>query len=89
MSESLKPGFLTDIAGVKVGHSTDHENYTGCTVVLLPAGSISGVDVRGGAPGSRETDLLRPMGHVPGANAFVLSGGSAFGLDTAQGVVQF
>ncbi len=89
MSELLKPGSLTDIPGVKVGHSSDYDNRTGCTVVLLPDGSISGVDVRGGAPGSRETDLLRPMGHVPGANAFVLSGGSAFGLDTAQGVVEF
>ena len=89
MSELLKPGSLVDIPGVKVGHSSDLDNRTGCTVVLLPDGSISGVDVRGGAPGSRETDLLRPMGHVPGANAFVLSGGSAFGLDAAQGVVRF
>lgn len=85
----MHDGCITDIAGVKAGHYTDETNATGCTVVLLPDVSISGVDVRGSAPGTRETDLLRPMNTVQCANAFLLSGGSAFGLAAADGVMRW
>ena len=78
---------LTDVPGVKVGHWTDAEAGTGCTAVILPQGSRGGVDVRGGGPASRETDLLRPEATVPLVSAIVLSGGSAFGLDAASGVM--
>lgn len=80
---------LTCIPGIKVGHYTHTEGVTGCTVVLCPAGTIGGVDQRGGAPGTRETDLLRPMHLVEYVNAVVLSGGSAYGLATADGVMRF
>ena len=82
-------GALTDVAGVKVGHFTDTRRPTGCTVVLVEAGATCGVDVRGGAPGTRETDLLDPVNTVQQVHAVVLSGGSAFGLDTATGVVRW
>jgi L-aminopeptidase/D-esterase-like protein len=82
-------GSITDIAGIAVGHHTLTERPTGCTVVLTPAGTVGGVDVRGGAPGTRETDLLSPKNTVQDVNAIVLSGGSAFGLDTASGVMRF
>jgi len=82
-------GCITDIGGVKAGHYTDDKNKTGCTVVLLPGGAVCGVDVRGSAPGTRETDLLAPMNTVQGANAFLLSGGSAFGLAAADGVMRW
>ena len=78
---------LTDIDGILVGHWTDAEAGTGCTAVILPPGTCGGVDVRGGGPASRETDLLRPEATVPIVSAIVLSGGSAFGLDAASGVV--
>lgn len=77
------------IEGVSVGHAQDGEGLTGCTVVLLPPGSKGGVDVRGGAPGTRETDLLNPVNLVEEVHAFVLSGGSAFGLASTIGVVRF
>ncbi|MBZ0303256.1 MAG: P1 family peptidase [Anaerolineae bacterium] len=80
---------LTAIAGVRVGHATHLEGATGCTVVLCPEGTIGGVDQRGGAPGTRETDLLRPSHHVHTVNAILLSGGSAFGLSAADGVMRF
>src|SRR5512142_2173233 len=81
---------ITDIAGIRVGHYTDTEHVTGCTVVLAPPeGAIAGVDVRGPAPGTRETDLLRPGHLVERANAILLSGGSAFGLDAATGVMRY
>ena len=80
---------VTDINGIKVGHYTDVVGGTGCTVMLCPDGSIGGVDVRGAAPGTRETDMLRPGNLVPGPNAVVLSGGSAFGLDAASGAMKF
>jgi L-aminopeptidase/D-esterase-like protein len=82
-------GRLTDVPGIAVGHWTDTEAVTGCTVVLCPQGAITGGEVRGSAPGTRETDLLRPMHLVQQAHAIVLSGGSAFGLDAASGVVRF
>lgn len=80
---------LTDIPGLKVGHHTETRRPTGCTVVLAEAGATCGVDVRGGAPGTRETDLLDPVNTVSAVHAVVLSGGSAFGLETASGVVRY
>jgi L-aminopeptidase/D-esterase-like protein len=74
--------------GVRVGHWTDRGGWTGCTVVLLPAGSVSACEVRGGGPGTRETDLLSPAAAVPGANAILLTGGSAHGLAAADGVAR-
>lgn len=82
-------GGLTDIDGLKVGHFTDDRRPTGCTVVLCEKGAVAGVDVRGGAPGTRETDLLNPLNTVQQIHAVVLSGGSAFGLDTASGVMRY
>jgi L-aminopeptidase/D-esterase-like protein len=80
---------LTAVAGLKVGHHTLAERPTGCTVVLAGAGAVAGVDVRGGAPGTRETDLLDPVNTVEKAHAIVLSGGSAFGLDAASGTMRW
>jgi L-aminopeptidase/D-esterase-like protein len=80
---------LTAVAGVRVGHAHDLEALTGCTVILLPPSSACGVDVRGGAPGTRETDLLAPSALVQHIHALCLSGGSAFGLAAATGVVQW
>jgi L-aminopeptidase/D-esterase-like protein len=82
-------GCITDITGVTAGHYTDKENMTGCTVVIMEGGAVCGVDVRGSAPGTRETDLLRPMNTVQKANALLLTGGSAFGLAAADGVMQW
>ena len=82
-------GSLTDISGVLAGHYTDDAAQTGCTVVLLGSGAITGVDVRGSAPGTRETDLLRPTNAVQQAHALLLSGGSAFGLAAADGVMRW
>ena len=80
---------LTAIDGIKVGHATDATARTGCTVILCPAGATAGVDVRGAAPGTRETEALRPGRLVQKAHAVLLTGGSAFGLDAAGGVVQY
>jgi L-aminopeptidase/D-esterase-like protein len=81
---------ITDVPGIRVGHATNKEAMTGCTVVLCPKdGAVGGVDQRGGSPGTRETDLLRPMHRVQRANAVLLAGGSAFGLDAAGGVVHW
>lgn len=81
-------GDITDVPGVRVGHWSDHDALTGCTVVLLPAaGAVAGVDVRGAAPGTRETDLLRPENTVERIHALVLAGGSAYGLAAADGVM--
>ncbi len=81
-------GDITDVPGVRVGHWTDIEARTGCTVVLLPdSGATTSVDVRGAAPGTRETDLLAPGNRVPVAHALVLTGGSAFGLAAVDGVM--
>ena len=80
---------LTAVGGLKVGHVTLKERPTGCTVVLAEAGAVAGVDVRGGAPGTRETDLLDPVNTVQKVQAIVLSGGSAFGLAAATGTVRW
>src|SRR5512144_3162812 len=80
---------LTAIAGLKVGHYTLAERPTGCTVVLARKGAVGGVDVRGSAPGTRETDLLEPVNMVEKVHAVVLAGGSAFGLDAASGVMRY
>lgn len=85
----LLGGAVTDVPGVKVGHFTDGRRPTGCTVVLVEEGATGGVDVRGAAPGTRETDLLDPSNLVDKAHAVLLSGGSAFGLDAAAGVVRW
>ena len=82
-------GGLTDIDGIRVGHATDPRRPTGCTVVIVEQGALAGVDVRGSAPGTRETDLLDPVRSVQRVHAVVLSGGSVFGLDTASGVVRY
>ena len=81
---------LTDVEGLRVGHFTLTERPTGCTVVLVDGeGAAGGVSQRGGAPGTRETDLLNPLNLVDKVNAIVLSGGSAYGLDASQGVVRY
>lgn len=80
---------LTDVQGIKVGHFTLTERPTGCTAILAQDGTTGGVDVRGGAPGTRETDLLDPLGNVQIVNAITLAGGSAYGLDAAQGVMRW
>ena len=82
-------GTLTDVAGLEVGHYTDLVGATGCTVVLVREGAVGGVDVRGAAPGTRETDLLRPENSVERVHGVLLGGGSAFGLAAADGVVRY
>lgn len=84
-----KQNSITDIPGILVGHAHDAEALTGCTVILCEKGAVGGVDQRGGAPGTRETDPMRPMHLVQKVHAVVLSGGSAFGLDSATGVVRY
>jgi L-aminopeptidase/D-esterase-like protein len=87
---SLPPGgSITDVPGLKVGHHTLTERPTGCTVLICEAGATAGVDVRGSAPGTRETDLLSPIHSVQQVQAIMLSGGSAYGLDAATGVVRY
>lgn len=88
MGEANAQG-LTAVAGIKVGHHTLAERPTGCTVVLAEAGAVAGVDVRGAAPGTRETDLLHPLNLVEKVHAVLLAGGSAFGLDAASGVMRY
>jgi L-aminopeptidase/D-esterase-like protein len=80
---------ITSVPGILVGHVSDVEGATGCTVVLTPAGTLGSGEVRGGAPGTRETDLLRPGMLVQEVNAVLLTGGSAFGLAAAAGVMRF
>ena len=85
----MEPLSLRDVPGLRVGHWTDAERGTGCTVVLAAdEGAVAGVDVRGSAPGTRETDLLSPTALVERVNAVCLAGGSAFGLAAADGVVR-
>ncbi|MBA4421462.1 MAG: peptidase S58 [Anaerolinea sp.] len=81
--------YLTDISDLSVGHAQDIEALTGCTVILCHKGATAGVDQRGGAPGTRETDLLHPMHLVNKVHAILLAGGSAFGLDAASGVMRY
>ena len=85
----LAGGGLTRVAGIKVGHFTLEERPTGCTVILTEGGAVAGADVRGGAPGTREIDLLSPFATVEKIHAVVLSGGSTFGLDAASGTVRY
>jgi L-aminopeptidase/D-esterase-like protein len=80
---------ITDVVGVRVGHWTDHDARTGCTVVLFPEGTLASGEVRGGAPATREFDLLDPHRLVHRLDAVVLSGGSAFGLAAADGVMRW
>ena len=80
---------ITDVGNLLVGHAQDFDAITGCTVILSPSGAIGGVSQRGGAPGTRETDLLRPMHMVENVHAILLSGGSAYGLDAAGGVMHW
>lgn len=82
-------GGLTAVTGLKVGHFTLAERPTGCTVILAEQGAVAGVDVRGSAPGTRETDLLDPVNMVPAVHGILLTGGSAFGLDAAGGVMRY
>ncbi|MBP2643193.1 MAG: peptidase [Firmicutes bacterium] len=88
---ALEEVLFSEIPSIKVGHMQDLDYGTGCTVIIYekPEGAAAGVDVRGGAPGTRETDLLKSENSVQAINAIVLSGGSAFGLDAAGGVMQF
>ncbi|MGQ9572462.1 MAG: P1 family peptidase [Dehalococcoidia bacterium] len=80
---------LIAVPGLRVGHWSDRRAATGCTVVLCEAGAVAAVDARGGAPGTRETDVLRPGNLVERVQAVLLSGGSAFGLDAAAGVMRY
>ncbi len=80
---------ISDVRGIQVGHAQDEEALTGCTVILCRKGAVAGVDVRGGAPGTRETDLLNPINLVQKVHAVVLAGGSAFGLEAASGVMRY
>lgn len=80
---------ITDVPGVKVGHQEDRSAWTGCTAVLTEEGATAGVDVRGSAPGTRETDLLHPVNRVDKVHGICLTGGSAFGLDAASGVMAY
>ena len=85
----MTPIAFTDIEGIEVGHAQNIEAATGCTVILCKDSAAAGVDVRGGAPGTRETDLLNPVNLVQRIHAVMLAGGSAFGLDAAAGVMQY
>lgn len=84
-----KQGAITDVTGLEVGHAQDQSALTGCTVLLCAKGAVAGVDVRGSAPGTRETDLLQPFNLVQKVHAILLAGGSAFGLDAATGVMHY
>ncbi len=86
---TLAPGAITDVAGLRVGHAAVPGRATGCSVLLCPLGAVAGVAQRGGAPGTRETDLLRPENTVQQVHAVLLTGGSAFGLDAAGGVMRW
>ncbi|MGZ5846175.1 MAG: P1 family peptidase [Ramlibacter sp.] len=89
-STPLPPqGAITDVRGIEVGHCTDTRRPTGCTAVLARAGAVAGVDVRGAAPGTRETDLLAPTNLVDRVHAVMLAGGSAWGLDAAGGAMRW
>ena len=83
------PGAITDVAGIEVGHYSEARRPTGCSVVIARQGAAAGVDVRGAAPGTRETDLLHPANLVQQVHAVLLAGGSAWGLDAAGGVMRW
>lgn len=82
-------GNITDVSGVKVGHAENRDAITGCTVLFVENGAVCGVDVRGSAPGTRETDALDPINAIDRVHGICLAGGSAFGLDAATGVMHF
>ncbi len=82
-------GCLTDVKGILVGHDTNLSARTGCTAIICPDGAVCAADVRGAAPGTRETDLTRGYNLVPRVNAILLTGGSAFGLSAASGVMEW
>lgn len=88
-SKPSDAGSLVDVPGIEVGHAQNEAALTGCTVVLCRRGAVAGVDVRGSAPGTRETDLLNPVNLVQRVHAVMLAGGSAFGLDAASGAMRF
>ncbi len=88
-STAPDPGAITQVLGIEVGHFTDLRRPTGCTVILAREGAVAGVDVRGAAPGTRETDLLHPSNLVDRVHAITLAGGSAWGLDAAGGVMRW
>ena len=85
----MNEGSITDVPGIRIGHWSDRRAITGCTVVLPEWPMVAGVDVRGGAPGTHETDLLRPGNLVQEVHAIVLAGGSAFGLESVHGVMRY
>jgi len=89
VAAEASPGGITDVQGIKVGHWTESRRPTGCTVLVFEKGATAGVDVRGGAPGTHETDLLSPMAAVQQVQAILLSGGSAFGLEASAGVSRY
>ncbi len=89
MTQHSPDSCITDVAGIEVGHFTETRRPTGCTVVITRAGAVAGVDVRGAAPGTRETDLLSPTNLVDKVHAVLLAGGSAWGLDAAAGVMRW
>ena len=88
-SSAIDTGRITDVPGIEVGHFTDARRPTGCSVVITRQGAVGGVAVRGAAPGTRETDLLEPGNTVNQVHAVLLSGGSAWGLDAAGGVMRW
>jgi L-aminopeptidase/D-esterase-like protein len=88
-ADNILKDAITDVSGIKVGHSQDLKAATGCTVIICEQGAVTGVEVRGGAPGTRETDLLKPINLVEKVQAIYLGGGSAFGLDGASGVMKY
>ena len=88
-SPALFPGSITQVRGLEVGQFTDPRRPTGCSVVIARTGAVGGVDVRGAAPGTRETDLLDPANLVGVVHAVLLTGGSAWGLDAAGGVMRW
>ncbi len=88
-ARATSAGSITDVDGIAVGHYTDLDGGTGCTVVLCEGGAVAGVDVRGASPGTRETDLLAPTANVERVQAALLGGGSAFGLRAVEGVVNY
>ncbi|TJX15565.1 P1 family peptidase [Tissierella creatinini] len=85
----MYPGYITDVEGIKVGHAQSYEGMTGCSVIICKEGATGGVDVRGSAPGTRETDLFGSKKMIDRIHAIVLSGGSAFGLDASGGVMKY
>jgi L-aminopeptidase/D-esterase-like protein len=80
---------ISQISGIKIGHAQNLQAATGCSVVICEEGAVAGVDVRGGSPGTRETDALNPVNMCQSIHAVLLAGGSAFGLDAAAGVMQY